>query len=498
VPTKVESASPRERALRLQLATRQNEVRLNASQGLAIRAGQEIQKLPAGRWSFALDQVRAARTQVHLFVKSFKPDEFSDVTPYINAWRAKGYDPEAIELGLRYGTEVGDALDNRTRWISLARFSTETEANTLKLKLEADRHWSWVRTERVAPATGFIVVKDAGGNAVARWPIPVRIQSIAPVVVSFTSETESNSYSGELEVTAGVDGRMEVYERATVEAYLSGVLPAEMPALWPGEALKAQAVAARSDTLAHAALKHKLEGFDFTVNEQNRVYKGHGARHPATDAAVAATAGVVITHGGRIVPAVFSASCGGWTANNETAWSAPADPILRARGDFPPAANPALAGPAAHGLARWLTTRPPAYCSDDERYYRWRRRYTAAELTDFVNQRHNVGTVKGIELGDRGPGGRLTWVRVVGLEGSTVIRKEYPIRLAFGNLPSAQFILDSESESGRALSFTFVGAGRGHGVGLCQHGARGMALQGADYGGIIRHYYTDVTMKQVY
>ena len=87
----------------------------------------------------------------------------------------------------------------------------------------------------------------------------------------------------------------------------AGVLPSEMPALWPVEALKAQAVAARSDVLQHMAIKHVLEGFNFTDSEGDRVYGGHGGRHPNADQAVRETAGRVLTAAGRIVAATFSA-----------------------------------------------------------------------------------------------------------------------------------------------------------------------------------------------
>ena len=82
----------------------------------------------------------------------------------------------------------------------------------------------------------------------------------------------------------------------------------------------------------------------------------------------------------------------------------------------------------------------------------------------------------------------LKWVRVVGSSGSERISKELPIRFGFGGLPSAMFIVQKQMGKDGPV-FVFSGAGRGHGVGLCQYGARGMALAGYDSGTILQHYY---------
>ena len=102
-----------------------------------------------------------------------------------------------------------------------------------------------------------------------------------------------------------------------------------------------------------------------------------------------------------------------------------------------------------------------------------------------------------VELGDRGASGRLKWIRVYGDKGDATIKKELPIRQLFGSLPSAMFIIDEVKGAKGQTEFLFTGGGRGHGVGLCQYGARGMAQAGQSYGAILRHYYAGSTVAKV-
>jgi SpoIID/LytB domain protein len=151
----------------------------------------------------------------------------------------------------------------------------------------------------------------------------------------------------------------------------------------------------------------------------------------------------------------------------------------------------------ADDISAWLTRRPPAYCAADEKGYRWTRRYTAAQLDGLVNQKYPIGHVTAIEAGDRGVSGRLKWVRVRGTKGSAAIRKELPIRQAFGDLPSSMLIIKEERGPAGVAAWIFMGGGRGHGVGLCQHGACGMALEGRRYDAIVAHYFSGSTLATV-
>lgn len=492
--------------VRIQLVNGQSTLALRSSEVLVFEYGDRRTEIPPGAYTIRARKVRPARQRFHLFAKTFKPGESAVEQDYLDEWKAKGYRPEVVVMGRRFETLSGTVLDSRIHWISIVQSETESAANAQKAKLESEEQWTWMHAEVVEPGTAELMVSGGKGIVLGPCQTPLRIRSdgvigLRGVDVGFWDEAlEQRAYEGVLEIGVGADGRLELAETLPLESYVAGVLPAEMPSAWPLEALKAQAVAARSEVLANLAMKHRLEGFDFCGVEHCRAYAGAGGRHERTDAAVAATRGEVLVHGGRLVPALFSATCGGWTEDNETVWRAPPNEALRGVSDLAGGAGSAggagTAPPARRGLANWLTKAPKAYCSGDKKYFRWTRSYSTAELSSLVNKRHAVGRINEIQLGPRGVSGRLKWVRVVGSKKTLTIHKELPIRLAFGGLPSALFLLDTAPGSKGPRSFTFVGGGRGHGVGLCQYGARGMATQGIVYTEILKHYFSTVATER--
>jgi len=127
-------------------------------------------------------------------------------------------------------------------------------------------------------------------------------------------QVELNGYRGDVVVKAKPDGLMAV-NVLPLDRYLRGVVPLEMPASWPAEALKAQAIAARSYALRRV---HPATGtYDLYDDTRSQVYRGQRAENPATDAAIAATRGAVLLSGSTIVNALFHSAGGGWTENNE-------------------------------------------------------------------------------------------------------------------------------------------------------------------------------------
>jgi SpoIID/LytB domain protein len=447
--------------------------------------------LPPDRWKLKISAGSPGRQRFHVFVKTFKPAERTQAETYVSSWRGQGYSPRIIALGRRFHTAAGMELDNRILWISLAQFDTREEAARLRTRLRGEGQEGWVHAELVEHGSATLDLVNASGEVVGKISTPIRIRSSAPILLLVEPPSASGKglgCTGCLEVRTGPTGLIEVHEELPLENYLAGVLPAEMPARWPQEALKAQAIAARSETLANLGLKHALEGFDFCSLEHCRAYGGQGGRHAGTDLAVTATENQVLTDGRRVIPAVFSANCGGWTENNENVWAAPPDPALRAVADFPPGRILVAPDGSPPALNQWLRTAPPAYCSADPAYFRWTRRYSMEELSRIVNEKHPVGTIRDLELGERGASGRLKWIRVIGTKDSALIRSELAIRLALGGLPSAMFTIEMvRGERGSTVIFT--GGGHGHGVGLCQHGARGMALSGASCQDILTHYF---------
>ena len=476
---------------------------VSARKTLAIRLEKNLsvngkQELPSGVYTLRLRDTKPARQQFHLFSKTFRYTEDAQARTYAAAWTGKGYTPKVISFGKCFKSAEGALIDNRSLWISLARVNSMAEAERLKKTLETQGAWAWIQLEVAQPGTGTVEFVNASGQIAARASTPLNLRSTGLVHVEDTdagfmkSQSKDRAYAGSLELRVGPEGGMDVFDKISVDDYLAGVLPGEMPASWPEEALKAQAVAARSDVLAAQSGKHMLEGFDFCGTEHCRVYGGEGGRRTASDNAVRATQGMVLLAEGRLVPAVFSANCGGWTEDNDTVWSSPQNPALRGASDLVKRSNRVQ----EYGIANWVAKPPKAYCSDSDNS-RWQRRIPAAELEALVNKRYPVGKVRAIELGERGCSGRLKSVKIVGTKGSEIVKKELAIRQVFGGLNSAMFLVKTEGAAGLPTAFVFTGAGRGHGVGLCQDGAKGRALAGQNYQTIIKAYYTAASIKRV-
>ncbi len=489
--------------LRMRYAVMKDSAAFRAEQPLTLVAADGAEKtLPPGVWRVSASEVRPARQQFHVFPKTFQPGEAKEMEAYMAEWRAKGYSPLALTFGRRFTTAGGAVLDNRVRWVSLARCATEAEAEALKKKLSAEQVWAWSRPETTAPGRAAFRVTDEKGGVAWRGEAPLELRCAGPVEIAdvqtgFWKERRADHLCATpLALRIGPDGGIEVHGALPLETYLRGVLPAEMPASWPVEALKAQAVAARSEILAACAGKYLLEGFDFTTLETCRAYAGLGGHTPGTDRAVAETAGEVLAQSGKVATTVFSACCGGWTENNDTVWSGPPNSALRALPDYPSAKRPAQAGPEAYGLAKWLSGAPPAWCAG-HREYRWKKVFSAAELSALVNKKYAVGQIKAIRPGMRGPGGRLRRVVIEGTKGAVTVERELAIRQAFGGLPSAMCIITADGVNSLPKSFTFTGGGRGHGVGMCQEGARAMAAAGLAHGAILRQYFSGVELERL-
>ncbi len=362
---------------------------------------------------------------------------------------------------------------------------------------------------------------DVPGVGAVAGPLTVRALPAGPDEPGHVT-VGGRPYRGELSVFAA-GGRLTVVNIVPLEDYLLGVVPREMPHDFPLEALKAQAVAARTYALyARASGAYAAQGFDLLPTTASQVYGGVLAERETTTRAVRETAGEILTYQGRPIGAFYHSTSGGHTESVEHVWGYPT-PYLKGVPDR----------------------------DQESPHHTWTVTLTRAELTSrLASAGHDVGLVRSlIPVGRPGPGGRYLERLVSGTSGEVVLRSER-VRSILG-LRSALFDVHGKGErmeailrrlgeeegpvavvgagssvrlvegrdllvvtgsdgSPRLLSgdwavtreevpatFTFEGRGWGHGVGLSQWGARGMALEGRDYRDILTHYYTGVTLGTI-
>lgn len=432
-----------EETVAIQLLESVDVVTVFSPMGFTVSDAQNSYPLPAGLYEFSRQTTTPPIQQFHLFSKTFTLPQAEAEEAYIESWKQRGYPAQSVTIGKKLTTSRDRVLDARINWISIAQASSKQEAERKQNELEAAEQWTWMRPETVTAGTGTVKLTGPKGSYSLQLPITLtssKALSVANVNVGFWDERLKNlAYEGRLELTISPKGGLELLEHSTVEEYLRGVLPSEMPALWPEEALKAQAVSARSEVLVNLSTKHSLENFDFCNKEHCRAYHGINRNAEQTDRALSQTRGEILVQNEMIVPTVFSANCGGWTANNDSIWFGPPNAALRAVQDTPNQSQSNLQSTQA--VKKWLSSSSEAFCKGDPTGFRWTQDYSESEIHAMIGKNVTVGRIERIELGERGVGGRLKWIRIHGSTNTVVIKKELPIRQALGGLPSAMFDL---------------------------------------------------------
>ena len=303
------------------------------------------------------------------------------------------------------------------------------------------------------------------------------------------------AYGGALNLVP-TDTGVLVVNVLPMEEYLRGVVPLEIGERAPGEraAVEAQAVAARSYTVTRVLLARTGNGrsadFDLIASVGDQVYGGRDAERPVADAAVRATANLVLLLNGRVVTAPFFSACGGETAAAEEVWRSDGEPHLQRVSDKIP------------GSDRY-------YCDIAPRFA-WTRILSGSEL-DAVVQRYmgayqsvpsgGPGQVSALAVESRTPSGRVASLLVQTERGTFRLRgndSRSVLRSPSGELlNSAYFSVTTESSAGRLARAVIRGNGYGHGVGLCQWGAIGRARAGQDASTILRTYYRGTTLGPI-
>lgn len=350
-------------------------------------------------------------------------------------------------------------------------------------------------------ARGVIVVRTDAERVECRSPISVF--SAAPDrSITVTSEGGSlakGEFTGDFEIALGRDGRINVINLVPLEDYVAGVLKGEMPASFPRAALEAQAVAARSYALARLGV-HAEDGFDLCAEVDCQVYRGRDAAAPQHREAARATAGQVLVYSGTIVRAYFSSDCGGATDAGTNVWWNCLLPYMEPVSDGP-AANLDLETDAA---VRDHLARRDDFCRGGPRH-RWKTTLSRAQVQAALDRNLakmlrqpglTVGRLIDLRVGARSPSGRVQALVITTSTGEYTIHRNR-IRWLFGDggpsagsLPSTRFVIDRVTDAdGAPRAFVFRGGGHGHGLGLCQWGARGRALAGQSAREILAAYY---------
>ena len=427
------------------------------------------------------------------------------------SWESRGFQVRLEQLGQVYGI-VGKILDNRKVLVLLDPPLPAAEAAARQGEVLRTFGVRTTLAEEVRAAARVRLRLDmADGTPLGVSEGPIRaetpggegfeVRSVEFAVGYPNHGFETRDYRGALSFSADAQGTIAVVNFVSLEDLLRGLVPSEIFAAAPAEALKAQAVTARGEVLAKVGTRHLADPYLLCSEQHCAVYRGRTGETPSTNAAVEATRGLALfSTEGRLVDSVYSAVCGGHTEDNEAVWGGVPDPSLRGRPDV---LEPVSGMPdPRRSPEKFLAFDLPAACRRGRfaqpTRYRWEKRFTVQQL-DALLEPLGIGSVRHFQPVERGASGRVRLLLVSGTRGATELRGELTIRRQLGMLNSALFVVNEERDArGNPVAFVFRGGGWGHGVGLCQTGAIGRAESGQDYRAILRHYFNGAEVARIY
>jgi stage II sporulation protein D len=313
-----------------------------------------------------------------------------------------------------------------------------------------------------------------------RHSAPISVLRIAPVDARDFLSFDKTSYRGSIELVESPRGRLTVVNVVDLEDYLKGVVPNEMP---PSkfdamEALKAQAVAARTYALRNSG-RFLREGYELCATIACQTYRGVPSERPLSSEAVEATRGIVIKYHGALIDSLYTSTCGGRTEDSKNIFRSVDVPYLRSAECPPESAaevDPRLVEVSGYHM-KWNVR-----ITREELEGTLRKTLPLDELVDLVPLRYGLSK-------------RVIELRVVGRKHDFILRG-LEVKSALG-LKDTLFTLHRERDRrGGIVAFEFDGRGWGHGVGLCQTGAYGLARQGENFESILKTYYFDVDVVQ--
>lgn len=268
-------------------------------------------------------------------------------------------------------------------------------------------------------------------------------------------------FRGEIDLVKDEAGKLIAVNIVDLELYIKGVLSHEISDRWPLEAIKAQAVAARTYAL-YIKENRKNADYDLTNDIFSQVYGGQQSEKHRTNVATDQTRGLILIYSKKILPAYYHATCAGHTEDVSELWKQDVVP---------------LQGQACE------------FCKDSPHYF-WKKNMRLKDIQDKLNENgHSLGLIKEIQVLERNKSDRIKSLKIVTRDGKEIIISGKDFRNVIGPnlIRSNNYVIEM-----KGYYVDFLGKGWGHGIGLCQWGANFMAAQGYKFDQILKYYYPGV------
>ncbi len=274
------------------------------------------------------------------------------------------------------------------------------------------------------------------------------------------------NYRGFIEIINNAPQSFTVVEIVPMDQYVYGIIKHEISPTWPPEAIKAQIIVARTYALKNMG-KHAKDGFDMCTTTDCQVYGGMDSEDPVSNKLVDETPGEILTYKGELISTPYHGFCGGYTEEARYVWEG------------------SIKVP-------YLVSKRCKFCKNAP-HFNWQARYERSKIESILQANgYDIGKIINIKVNERSPSGRAMEMKISHKNGKLLLQAN-KFRLLMGSdiIRSALFKIRKDKDA-----YIFEGTGWGHGVGMCQEGAKGMAEKGYDYSKILKFYYPGTQITQ--
>ncbi len=434
-------------------------------------------------------------------------------------WQGKNFEIHIERVGQKIQITADKFIDNREYWVLTGEFESLEAADQFRRNLPDFGSYQIIQiAENKISGTISFAGKTINDG--------IRIVPLEDSRLHFTLDNvrvgigfhwdhyESQDLEGILEFHIDKKGLLTAVNMLDIEKYLASVNSSEMTPDCNLEFLKAQTVVARCTVFATSGKHHFGDPFDLCADDHCQCFHGAGAIHEKSLQASVQTNGEILQHEGRVCDTRYAKICAGIGESYKNVWDNRHLKYLDKFVDSKNGKNLNESLDNEKNNRTFIQSSPDVFCNPDyyqipkyleyaHDYFRWEAAYSPEELGKIVAMKlgKNLGLIEDVIPLQRGDSGRIIYAKVKGELGETVIGKELEIRnvLSKSHLYSSCFYVEKEMDlNGNLNKIRLIGAGWGHGVGICQVGAAVMGEEGYKYNEILDHYYQNTKLSTLY
>ncbi len=354
---------------------------------------------------------------------------------------------------------------------------------------------------QAVPKVSWVV----NGNRYNREKLDISASKNVIKVSQAANKSDAIAYPGRMRLQGNAYGSYTLINEVPIESYLRGVVPNEIGAKAPYNAVEAQTIIARTYALRNLR-RFAIDGYELSADVHCQVYKGLSGVDPNSDRAILATKGQVLTYQNQLVDALYSSTTGGVTAKFSDVWNGEDRPYLKPIVDSAASVwNLARQSLADEQNFQQFININRGFNEVGWKTFRWRRESSIEQLTKDLQKYLEVNRspyasfqkLQGLQVVERSPGGRILKLSVQTDRGTFNLLKD-EVRSAFSAPRSTLFYLEPVKKNNNPLwGYAFVGGGFGHGVGLSQTGSYRLAELGWTSKRILSFYYPGTQLQVV-